>query len=125
MKQIDLAAKLITTSMSDAGVTTPQAISALTAKRAFQKLKRSTLRYYVSKAFDQLVDTGEYRVELEGNSNKLISLLDKNYEQRDRIRFEAAEMRKEGTPRKHIVKILSEDFGLTKGSIDQYLKGTN
>ena len=125
MKRVDLAAKIITTSMSDAGVTIPQAISALMAKQVFQKLKRSTLRYYVSKAFDQLVDTGEYRVLLEGSSNKLISLLDKNYEQRNRIRFEAAEMRKEGTPRKYIVQILSEDFGLTKGSIEKYLKGTN
>ena len=121
MKRVDAAAKIITTSMSDAGVTTPQAISALMAKRVFQKLKRSTLRYYVSKAFDQLVDTGEYRVLLEGNSNKLISLNGP----RDRIRFEAAEMRKGGTPKKDIVQILSEDFGLAKLSIEQYIKGTN
>jgi len=129
MTQVALATITVRTLMNATGVTTNHAIAGLVEKQpeAFAGLKRSTLRWYVRLAFKNLTDTGDYKVAREKGKrdNILMPVLNETFLTKAAIRIEAAEMRKEGTPRKDIVQILSEDFGLTKRDIEQHLKGTN
>lgn len=129
MTQVALATITVRNMMNATGVTTNGAISGLMEKQpqAFAGLKRSTLRWYVRLAFKNLTATGDYKVEREKGKrdNILMPVLNETLLTKSAIRLEAAEMRKEGTPRKDIVQILSEDFGLTKRDIEQHLKGTN
>lgn len=115
--QVELAVKILPTLTDAAGLTTAQAIAGLLDHDSFARLSRSTLRWYVHQAFKQLAATGDYEVK-KGKTNRLISY-------KALIISYATEMRREGFSRKYIVQILSEDFGLTKGRVTQYLKGTN
>lgn len=100
------------------GVTTSQAMAALAANKAFTGLAQTTLRFYVRRAFYALRDEGFTLSRVKGENYLKDSL-------RDRIIFEANEMRKGLSSRKEIIQILSEDFGVTKKQVEAYIKGGN
>ena len=120
--QVDRAVKAIKSVMVPTGVTTPEAIKALSEHVMFSGLKRPTLRSYVLQAFRKLKNTGDYSIVKEGATNMIVPKEDML---KSRIVMEAAEMRKDSVPRQEIITILSQDFGLTKGDVRYYLRGSN
>jgi hypothetical protein len=120
--QVNRAVKAIKRVMVPTGVTTPEAIKALSCLPTFSGLQRTTLKVYVLQAFRKLENTGDYDIVKEGTANMIVP---KEDVLKSRIVMEAAEMRKAGTPRLDIVTILSQDFGLTKGDVRYYLRGSN